>query len=68
MKVKLKIANVISFIREIYSLDLIVLTQPIYNKFVQLNSSFQREINSTGIFLYEKDHQGVAYEYSENIC
>lgn len=60
MKVKLKIANALSFIREKYSLDLIVFTQPMYKKFVQLNSSFQREIRSTGIILYERHHQGVA--------
>jgi predicted nucleotidyltransferase len=60
MKVKLKIANALSFIRESYSLDLIVFTRPMYEKFVQLNSSFQREISSTGIILYERHHQGVA--------
>jgi len=60
MKVKLKIANALSFIRENYSLDLIVFTQPMYEKFVRLNSSFQREISSSGIILYERNHQGVA--------
>ena len=60
MKIKLKISDALSFIRENYSLDLIVFTRPMYDKFVQLNSSFQREISSTGIILYERPHQGMA--------
>jgi len=60
MKVKLKVANALDIIRESYSLDLIVLTRPMYKRFVELNSSFQKEISSTGIILYERDNQGVA--------
>ena len=54
MKVKVTIADALSFIRENYSLDLIVFTRPMYERFLQLNSSFQREIHSTGIILYER--------------
>ncbi len=60
MEVKLKVANALATIRESYSLDLIVLTRPMYKKFVKLNSSFQKEISSTGVILYERHNQGVA--------
>ena len=55
MKSKVRIAKALSFIRESYSLDLIVHTKPMYQQFVNLKSAFQREIDSTGIILYEKN-------------
>lgn len=60
MKVKLKIAQALSFVREKHPLDLIVFTHPMYQQFLHLNSAFQREINSTGIVLYEKYYTGMA--------
>jgi len=60
MLIKLKISDALSFLREKYSLDLLVFTRPMFDQFMKLNSSFQREINSTGTILYEKDHPGMA--------
>jgi len=40
--------------------DLIVYTLPMYKKFVELQSSFSREILSKGIILYENNHARVA--------
>ncbi|MEI7982919.1 MAG: nucleotidyltransferase domain-containing protein, partial [Bacteroidota bacterium] len=55
MKIKVRIAKALSFIRESYSIDLIVHTKPMYQQFLSLKSAFQREIDSTGIILYEKN-------------
>jgi len=55
MKIKVRIAKALSFVRESYSLDLIVHTNPMHQQFLDLKSAFQREIDSTGIILYEKN-------------
>ena len=49
MKSKVRIAKALSFIRESYSLDLIVHTKPMYQQFVNLKSAFQCKIGSTKI-------------------
>lgn len=40
--------------------DLLVYTLPMYRKFVELGSSFSREILSKGIVLYESDNKRLA--------
>lgn len=60
MKVKLKIANTLDFVREKYSLDLLVFTSPMYKKFLEMNSAFQKDIATTGIVLYERNHESMA--------
>ncbi len=41
-------------------IDLLVYTKPMYQKFIELQSSFAREILSNGIVLYESEHTRVA--------
>jgi len=48
MSLKLKIANEIDSIREEIPVDLLVYTKPMFEKFVELNSMFAREILSKG--------------------
>ena len=48
MSLKLKIANEIDYIREEIPVDLLVYTKPMFEKFVELNSIFAREIMSKG--------------------
>ncbi|MDP1620918.1 MAG: nucleotidyltransferase domain-containing protein [Bacteroidales bacterium] len=55
MKIKVRIAKALSFIREAYPLDLIVHTRPMYQQFINLKSAFNREIDTNGIILYEKN-------------
>jgi predicted nucleotidyltransferase len=42
------------------AIDLIVHTLPMYQKFIELNSSFAREITTQGIILYESGSTRVA--------
>jgi uncharacterized protein len=42
------------------SVDLIVHTIPMYNKFIEQNSSFAKEILNHGIIIYESNHTRVA--------
>jgi predicted nucleotidyltransferase len=53
MEIKLKIAAALYSIRKHTDIDLIVHTKPMYEKFIQLNSGFKREIHSTGTIIYE---------------
>jgi len=51
------------FIRDIarkVPVDLLVDTKPMYQKFIELQSSFTKEIVSKGIVLYESKHTRVA--------
>ncbi len=48
MSLKLKIANEIDSIREEMPVDLLVYTKPMFEKFVELNSIFAKEILSKG--------------------
>lgn len=41
-------------------IDLLVYTIPMYQKFVELQSSFSREILSKGVVLYENNHKRLA--------
>ena len=56
MKIKLKIAAALHSIRKHSDIDLIVHTKPMYEKFIQLNSGFKKEILSTGTIIYEANN------------
>jgi predicted nucleotidyltransferase len=46
--------------KKIVPIDLIVYTKASYEKFIELDSMFSREITSKGIILYEANNKGVA--------
>ena len=54
--INLRVNNALSFLRDLYPLDIIVHTHPMHQAFLLLNSAFQREIVSKGIVLYEKNN------------
>jgi len=56
MEIKLKIASALQSIRKHTDIDLIVYTKPMYEKFIQLNSGFNKEIQTTGTIIYEANH------------
>ena len=56
MEIKLKIANALNPLRKYTDIDLIVHTKPMYEKFIQLNSSFKKEILSSGSVIYEANN------------
>lgn len=47
-------------LRKEYPVDLIVHTRPMHEKFIQMDSSFARDILNNGIVLYEKDNRRLA--------
>lgn len=56
MEIKLKIASSLNTIRKYIDIDLIVHTKPMYEKFIELNSGFKKEILSTGTIIYEANN------------
>jgi predicted nucleotidyltransferase len=56
MEIKLKIANALNSLRIHADVDLIVHTKPMYEKFLQLNSGFKKEIISSGFIIYEANN------------
>ena len=56
MGIKLKIANALNSLRKYADIDLIVHTKPMYEKFIQLNSGFKKEILNTGSVIYEANN------------
>jgi predicted nucleotidyltransferase len=56
MQMKLKIAKTLHTIRKNTDIDLIVYSKPMYDKFVELDSSFKREVFSTGTIIYEANN------------
>ena len=53
MQIKVKIAKSLYSIRKHTDIDLIVYTKPMFEKFIELDSSFKREIFNTGTIIYE---------------
>lgn len=51
MDIKLKVADRVEDIREYVPLDLLVFTRPMFEKFIELDSMFSREILKRGIAL-----------------
>jgi predicted nucleotidyltransferase len=56
MEVKLKIANALNSLRQYADIDLIVHTKPMYEKFIQLDSGFKKEILDSGTVIYEANN------------
>ena len=56
MKIKIKISTALYSIRKHTDIDLIVHTKPMYEKFIELNSGFKREILTTGTIIYETNN------------
>ena len=56
MEIKLKIANALTSLRKYADVDLIVHTKPMYEKFLQLNSGFKKEIIGSGSVIYEANN------------
>jgi uncharacterized protein len=56
MGIKLQIANALNPLRKYADIDLIVHTKPMFDKFVQLNSGFKKEILSSGSVIYEANN------------
>ncbi|HET6559749.1 MAG TPA: nucleotidyltransferase domain-containing protein [Prolixibacteraceae bacterium] len=56
MEIKLKIANALHTLRKYADLDLIVHTRPMHEKFIELNSSFKRELLSTATVIFEANN------------
>ena len=56
MEIKLKIVNALNSLRKYADIDLIVHTKPMYERFIQLNSGFKKEILSSGSVIYEANN------------
>ena len=54
-KIYLNTVNIIDEFYKQISIDVIVHTKPMYDKFVELNSMFSRQILQDGVKLYEKN-------------
>ncbi len=53
---KLKYAQALHPLRKFADIDLIVHTQPMFRKFIELNSGFKKEIFKTGTVIYESNN------------
>ncbi|MEX2429382.1 MAG: nucleotidyltransferase domain-containing protein [Bacteroidales bacterium] len=54
MKVYNKVYWLLKDIKKQYSIDLLVYTQPLYEKFISSDSMFSREVINNGKVIYEK--------------
>ncbi len=57
IETKLKIANALNPLRKFADIDLIVHTKPMFQKFLNLNSGFKKEILKSGTVIYEGNNQ-----------
>ena len=55
----LKVSKVIRPVKKQIAVDLIVYTLPMYEKFIDQNSSFADEITNRGVKIYERNHSTV---------
>ncbi len=55
-KIYLAVARLLRDIRGDVSLDLIVQTRPMHDRFIEMNSLFARELLQQGTILYESDN------------
>lgn len=60
LTLSLKVKRQIFEINKQVAIDLIVYTRPMYQRFIELQSSFSREILSKGIILYENNYKAMA--------
>lgn len=56
MEIKLKIANALNSLRKFADIDLIVHSKPMFERFVELNSGFKKEILNSGAVIYEANN------------
>ena len=56
MDIKLKIASALNPLRKFADIDLIVHTKPMFEKFLHLDSSFKKELISSGSVIYEANN------------
>ena len=56
MEIKLIIAKALNPLRKFADIDLIVHTKPMFEKFLQLNSSFKKDIINHGSVIYEANN------------
>lgn len=56
MEIKVRIANALSSLRRFADIDLIVHSRPMYERFLELNSGFKKEILTTGAVIYEANN------------
>jgi len=60
MHIRLKVSQAMLDFRLRYATDLIVHTKPMHRRFIELNSSFAREILTKGVVLYERPDHSLA--------
>ncbi|MBV5348297.1 nucleotidyltransferase domain-containing protein [bacterium] len=60
MELYLHYNQFIKTFRKVVPIDLIVYTKATYERFIELNSMFSKEITNRGIVLYENNNKGVA--------
>lgn len=53
METKVKYSAALDSLRDYADIDMIVHTKPMYEKFLLLNSSFKKELETTGSVIYE---------------
>ena len=52
----LEVSRLLRDLRREVSMDLIVHTQPMHARFIEMNSLFARDVQQSGVVLYEADH------------
>lgn len=60
MNCYLKVSSRLRDMRRKYSIDIIVHTKNMHEKFIRLGSSFSRELMEKGIVIYEANNSGMA--------
>lgn len=53
---KIKISKKLDKVREDFPVDLIVHTAPMHKRFLEIDSTFKREILSRGLIIYERNN------------
>lgn len=60
MQIRLNVSQAMLDFRLRHATDLLVHTKPMHRRFIELNSSFAREILTKGVVLYERTDQSLA--------
>ena len=56
INLKVRISRLLEQVRQEVPIDLIVHTVPMHQKFIEMNSSFKKEIVSKGVVIYERNN------------
>jgi uncharacterized protein len=56
IETKLKYSKALHSLRNFADIDLIVHTKPMFDKFMELNSGFKREVLNSGTVIYEENN------------